>query len=102
MRQSPSEPPSDNSVKLSHYLVWISQDLVGCTSILRYTSRLETSKAFAWMNSRRGSTRSPISVEQTSSALSAWLILAWNSERALGSGGVSQSCSAFISPRPLY
>src|SRR5215469_2125564 len=78
------------------------------SSALRYgraihfqTSRLATLRAFDWMKSRRGSTRSPIRVENVSSAESAWLILTCNSERASGSSVVSHSCSGFISPRPL-
>ncbi len=35
---------------------------------LRHTSRFATFSAFSWMNSRRGSTTSPIRVEKTSSA----------------------------------
>ncbi len=36
-----------------------------------YTSRLATDRAFSWMNSRRGSTMSPISFVNISSATSA-------------------------------
>src|SRR5262249_34726185 len=66
-----------------------------------HTSRLATLRAFDWMKSRRGSTRSPIRVEKVSSAESAWLILTCNSERISGSSVVSHNCSGFISPRPL-
>jgi len=59
------------------------------------------SRANSWMNSRRGSTRSPISLENISSAVSAWSTFTCSSRRAFGSSVVSQSCSGFISPRPL-
>ncbi len=59
------------------------------------------SSAFSWMNSRRGSTKSPISLENMSSASSACSTFTCRSTRALSSSVVSQSCSAFISPRPL-
>ena len=65
-----------------------------------HTSTLALS-ALSWMNSRRGSTTSPISLVKMSSASSTSLIFTCSSERALVSSVVSQSCSGFISPRPL-
>ncbi len=59
------------------------------------------SSAFSWMNSRLGSTSSPISRENMSSASSAWLTFTCSRVRAPLSRVVSQSCSGFISPRPL-
>lgn len=41
----------------------------------RHTSRLATLSALSWMNSRRGSTTSPISLTKMSSASSTSLIL---------------------------
>lgn len=58
-------------------------------------------KALDSMKARRGSTSSPISVVKISSAAMASSIWTRNSRRALGSIVVSQSCSGFISPRPL-
>jgi hypothetical protein len=55
----------------------------------------------SWMNSRRGSTTSPINFVKMSSASSTSLTLTCNSERSLVSSVVVQSCSGFISPRPL-
>ena len=65
-----------------------------------YRSTLAVS-AFSWMNSRRGSTTSPISLVNRSSASSASLTFTCRSERALVSRVVSHSCPGFISPRPL-
>ena len=59
------------------------------------------SSANSWMNSRRGSTTSPMSLENISSAVSAWSTLTCMRTRALGSSVVSQSWPGFISPRPL-
>jgi hypothetical protein len=69
-------------------------------SAANYTSTA-ASNAFSWMNSRRGSTRSPIRRENMSSASSAWATRTCSRVRALESSVVSQSCSAFISPSPL-
>src|SRR5579871_4673169 len=55
----------------------------------------------SWMNSRRGSTTSPISLVKMSSASSTSLTFTCMSVRASVSRVVSQSWSAFISPRPL-
>ena len=65
-----------------------------------HTSTLAAS-AFSWMNSRRGSTMSPISLVNRSSASSTSLTFTCSSERALMSSVVSHSWSGFISPRPL-
>ena len=64
---------------------------IGRLASARYTSRLATLSAFDWMKSRRGSTRSPISVEKVSSARSSWLTRTCSSERISGSSVVSQS-----------
>jgi len=55
----------------------------------------------SWMNSRRGSTTSPISLVKMSSASSTSLIFTCSIERSLVSRVVSQSWLGFISPRPL-
>ena len=47
-----------------------------------HTSKFATFSAFAWMNSRRGSTTSPISLTKMSSASSTSLIFTCNRERA--------------------
>src|SRR5882757_1651017 len=65
-----------------------------------HTSTLALSE-LSWMNSRRGSTTSPISLVKISSASSTSLIFTCNSERSLMSSVVSQSWPGFISPRPL-
>jgi hypothetical protein len=65
-----------------------------------HTSTVAVS-AFSWMNSRRGSTTSPISLVKMSSASSIALTLTCSSERALVSSVVSQSWFGFISPKPL-
>ena len=65
-----------------------------------YTSTLALSE-LSWMNSRRGSTTSPISLVKMSSASSTSLILTCSIERSLVSSVVSQSWPGFISPRPL-
>src|SRR6185369_437744 len=54
-----------------------------------HTSRLATLRALSWINSRRGSTMSPIRVEKISSASSAWLTLTCNRLRTCGSRVVS-------------
>ena len=54
------------------------------------------------MNCRRGSTLSPMSTENTESAVAASSSCTWSTVRLLGSMVVSHSCSGFISPRPLY
>lgn len=66
----------------------------GYASILAYL-------AFRSMNSRRGGTSSPISIENIRSASAAFSIVTWRRIRLSGFMVVSQSCSAFISPRPL-
>jgi hypothetical protein len=53
------------------------------------------------MKARRGSTLSPISVVKISSAAMASSICTRSRRRTAGSMVVSQSCSGFISPRPL-
>src|SRR4029079_3716853 len=64
------------------------------------TSRVAT-RAFSSMNSRRGSTLSPISIVNRRSAAAASSIVTCASVRVVGSIVVARSCSAFISPRPL-
>jgi hypothetical protein len=66
----------------------------------RQTSTLAVS-ALSWMNCRRGSTRSPINWSKSTLASSTSLIRTCSNDRALVSSVVSQSCSGFISPRPL-
>ena len=53
------------------------------------------------MNSLRGSTSSPISIEKILSASAAFSMVTWRRSLFSGSIVVSQSCSASISPRPL-
>jgi hypothetical protein len=72
----------------------------GLLGSVAQTSTLALSE-LSWMNSRRGSTTSPISLVKMSSASSTSLIFTCSSERASVSSVVSQSCSGFISPRPL-
>lgn len=67
-----------------------------------YTSRLATVFARDWMKCLRGGTSSPMSIRNTSSARSASSTVTRNIFRCTGSIVVSQSCSGFISPRPLY
>ena len=66
-----------------------------------YTSTLAYF-AFASINARRGGTSSPISMLNVRSASRASSTPTLRNTRASGSMVVSQSCSAFISPRPLY
>src|SRR5579871_5212979 len=68
---------------------------------LAHTSRNFTFVAFSSMKMRRGSTASPISIENTSSARCASSTSTRTSSRFAGSIVVSHSWSAFISPRPL-
>ena len=57
--------------------------------------------ALASMNSRRGGTSSPMSMEKMLSLSAAFSMVTWRNVRFSGFMVVSQSCSAFISPRPL-
>lgn len=57
--------------------------------------------AFCSINWRLGSTSSPISIEKISSASAAFSIVTCFKRRVSGFIVVSQSCSGFISPRPL-
>ena len=66
------------------------------------TSRWLTYFAFRSMNLRRGSTASPINVEKMRSAAAASSTVTLWSRRVSGFMVVSQSCSGFISPSPLY
>src|SRR5690606_14331034 len=63
---------------------------------LRYTSRLDTASALRSMNSRRGSTWSPIRVLKIWSAPMASSMVTCNIRRFSGSMVVSHSWSAFI------
>ena len=65
------------------------------------TSRFWTFRASVLMKSLRGSTRSPISIVKMASASAASSTSARSSVRVSGFIVVSQSWSAFISPRPL-
>jgi pyridoxine 4-dehydrogenase len=65
------------------------------------TSRFDTCSAFFSMNSRRGSTESPINVVKMSSAATASSMRTCIRRRVSGLMVVSHNCSAFISPRPL-
>ena len=65
------------------------------------TSRLRTSSAWRSMNSRRGSTPGPISTLKRWSASTSSSSRTGCSVRVSGFIVDSQSCSAFISPRPL-
>ncbi len=79
--------------------VGAAQSLQGRGASL-YTSTLAVS-ACSSMNTRRGSTLSPISSSKIVLASSISLTLTCRSERALTSSVVSQSWLGFISPRPL-
>src|ERR1700674_1224920 len=74
--------------------------LNGRQAAASHTSTFALSE-LSWMNSRRGSTTSPISLVKISSASSTSLTFTCSSERSLVSSVVDQSCSGFISPRPL-
>src|ERR1700692_1175484 len=80
-------------------------DYLECVALLlcltHQISRFTTSRAFSSMNLRRASTFSPISVVKISSAATASSSFTWRSVRVSAFMVVSQSCSAFISPRPL-
>src|SRR5437763_858672 len=65
-------------------------------------SRFVASSACRSMNSRRGSTASPMSVVNMSSASAMSSACTSSSVRFAGSMVVLQSCSGFISPSPLY
>src|SRR5690606_38242837 len=67
-----------------------------------YTSRFWTYLAFASINSRRGSTLSPIRMLKISSAATRSSTVTCKIVRVSGFIVVCQSCSASISPRPLY
>src|SRR5262249_45745377 len=58
-----------------------------------YTSKLVTWSALSWINSRRGSTSSPISFANRSSASSACSTLTCRSVRTFSSSVVSHNCS---------
>ncbi len=73
----------------------------GMAALLRQTSRFWTSSACFSMNSRRGSTASPIRIEKTSSASTVSSTRTCSIVRFSGSIVVSQSCCGFISPSPL-
>jgi hypothetical protein len=64
-------------------------------------SRFFTVSAWSSMNLRRGSTSSPMSVENMRSASTPSSTRTCSSVRVSGFIVVSQSCSGFISPRPL-
>src|SRR5262249_19121333 len=68
---------------------------------ITYSSNFDALRAFSTMKSRRGSTTSPMRVENTCSASLDWWIFTCIRERMVGSSVVSHSCSGFISPRPL-
>src|SRR6266849_7153267 len=67
----------------------------------RQMSRFTTSRALSSINLRRASTFSPIRVVKISSAATASSSFTWSKVRVSAFMVVSQSCSAFISPRPL-
>src|SRR5204863_5819759 len=77
----------------------------GLATGARRRGQLQTSSratsAFCSMNNRRGSTSSPISLVKISSAAIPSSICTLSRRRDCGSIVVSQSCSGFISPRPL-
>ena len=62
---------------------------------------MATDSAFFSMNSRRGSTASPISVVKISSDVTASSMRTCINRRVCGLMVVSHSCAAFISPSPL-
>src|SRR5699024_545535 len=67
-----------------------------------YISKFCTYLAFSSINSRRGSTLSPIKILNISSAAIASFEVTCNKVRESGLIVVSHNCSAFISPKPLY
>src|SRR5262249_5130065 len=95
-------PPHDDGhgvvqVGLPHLLFDGGVDL----TIGHQMSRLATSRACFSMKSRRGSTASPMSTVNISSAPTASSMVTLSRVRVSGFMVVSQSCSGFISPRPL-
>ena len=72
---------------------------LGC-EVRCYASMLAL-RALRSMNSRRGATSSPMSIEKMRSASAASAIDTCFKIRFCGSIVVSQSCSGFISPKPL-
>src|SRR5581483_7981073 len=98
LRHRGSAPPS----RLARGNPWFPREPPPSARPARaHTSRKRTSFAFCSMNSRRGSTWSPISIEKTWSAAAASSTSTCSSMRRAGSIVVSHSCSGFISPRPL-
>ena len=87
--------------KLARYGEAVLGVLGGGSVFAADSTSTSASRALSWMNSRRGSTRSPIRRVNMSSASSAWATLTWSSVLASTSRVVSHSCSGFISPRPL-
>src|SRR5690606_18418644 len=81
-----------NSRAISHCLVYPQ---VSYTSTLAYL-------ALASINSLLGATSSPINIENRWSASAADSMVTFFNDRLAGSIVVLQSCSGFISPRPLY
>ena len=109
-----SEPTEPNHLQVGGLqMILINSDpvLTYCGSVLIYCDpdqrplRRQTStaasRALSWMNSRRGSTTSPISLANRSLASSSCSTETCSRVRALTSSVVSHSCSGFISPRPL-
>src|SRR5688572_10264248 len=89
-------------VRLPHLLFDRDVDLAIRHGLrLPYTSRFATSSACFSMKRRRGSTASPMSTVNISSAPTASSIVTFRRVRVSGFIVVSQSCSGFISPRPL-
>ena len=83
---------------------WAMPRHIGKTLLASTTSQisiLPARRAFASMNSRRGSTSSPISIVNTRSASIASSICTRNNLRTVGSIVVSHNCIGFISPSPL-
>src|SRR5579875_1889481 len=66
-----------------------------------HKSIFDTNLAFSSINLRLGSTLSPISMEKSLSAAAASSMVTSTSFLVAGFIVVSQSCSGFISPRPL-
>lgn len=73
-----------------------------CVALARpYYASMSAWWALRSINSRRGPTSSPISMENIWSASAAFSMVTCLSRRVSGRMVVSQSCSGFISPRPL-
>ena len=88
------------AIKNREYVSAYSRLIFLSCEVRCYASMLAL-RALRSMNSRRGATSSPMSIEKMRSASAASAIDTCFNIRFCGSIVVSQSCSGFISPKPL-